>query len=144
MGDGINVETGGLTNFSKEVHADTDVFLGPATDRAEVQFREGIRFGVNNESDAVLAAKTRYADSLTAHQQNLREYVSAARLLANAADKVATMMQQTDSSAATSTQAAEQALWAAAEEARRIREAAVHGAQAGADPHPLGGQAVPQ
>jgi hypothetical protein len=144
VGDGINVETGGLTNFSKEVHADTDVFLGPATDRAEVQFREGIRFGVNNESDAVLAAKRRYADSLTASQVNLREYVSAARLLANAADKVAKMMQESDMRAADSTQAAEQALWDAAEEVRKLREAVVNGAQAGAGPHPLGGQAVPQ
>ncbi|WP_067508300.1 hypothetical protein [Actinoplanes sp. TFC3] len=137
MGDGINVETGGLSNFSKEVHADTDVFLEPARDRANVQFQEGIRFGQGNASEVVLAAKARYALSLGASQTNLTEYVKAARLLANAAEKVAAMLNESDARAAKSTEAADKALYEAWAEARAAF-LAVDGNS------PRGGQAVPQ
>ncbi|GAA2548259.1 hypothetical protein GCM10010435_17100 [Winogradskya consettensis] len=135
MGDGMNVETGGLTDFSRAVHADTDVFLGPATDRAQVQFREGVLFGQGNASDAVKLAKENYATALGISLQNLEQYVKAARLMANAAEKAAAAFEESDARSADGVSLAQQALWDAAEEARRIDEAAAqayrrHGGQA--------------
>ena len=125
MGEpGINVETGGLNKFATDVHVDTDSVLAPATVRAQVQLSDGVRFGVKNASGAVHAAKERYARSLVASTENLKRYVDAAKLLAAAAQKVAAEFDASDSRAAKSTAQAEQALWAAAEEARKARVAA--------------------
>jgi hypothetical protein len=121
---GINVETGGLNKFATDVHVDTDSVLGPATERAQVQLSDGVRFGAKNASGAVHAAKQRYAQSLVASTENLKQYVAAAKLLAAAAQKVAAELDASDARAAKSTAPAEQALWAAAEEARKARLAA--------------------
>lgn len=139
MGEpGINVETGGLSKFATDVHVDTDSVLAPATERAKVQLSDGVRFGAKNASGAVHAAKQRYAQSLVASTENLKRYVEAAKLLAAAAQKVAADFDASDARAAKSTAQAEQALWAAAEEARRARLAA----DQAANPPARGGRAA--
>ena len=139
MGEpGINVETGGLNKFATDVHVDTDSVLAPATERAKVQLSDGVRFGAKNASGAVHAAKERYAQSLVASTANLKRYVEAAKLLAAAAQKVAADFDASDSRAAKSTAQAEQALWAAAEEARKARLAA----DRAANPPAHGGRAA--
>ncbi|MEV8508732.1 hypothetical protein AB0368_28430 [Actinoplanes sp. NPDC051475] len=139
MGDpGINVETGGLTKFATDVHVDTDSVLAPATERAGIQLGDGVRFGEKNASGAVHAAKVRYAEGLAASTANLQEYVNAAKLLAAAAEKVAADFDASDTRAAKTTEQAEQALWAAAQEARAAR-LAVEQAQ---NPPRHGGQAA--
>jgi hypothetical protein len=135
---GINVETGGLNKFATDVHVDIDSVLAPATVRAQVQLYDGVHFGAKNASGAVHAAKERYARSLVASTENLKRYVEAAKLLAAAAQKVAAEFDASDSRAASSTAQAEQALWAAAEEARQARLAA----EQAAAPAPRGGRAA--
>ncbi|BCJ54160.1 hypothetical protein Asp14428_56350 [Actinoplanes sp. NBRC 14428] len=139
MGEpGINVETGGLSKFATDVHVDTDSVLAPAAERARIQLGDGVTFGARNASGAVHAAKVRYAQSLSASTANLKRYVEAAKLLAAAAEKVAADFDTSDTRAAKSTEQAEQALWAAAQEARAARLAA----ERAQNPPHHGGRAV--
>nr|BFE67957.1 hypothetical protein GCM10020092_012580 [Actinoplanes digitatis] len=89
MGDpGINVETGGLNKFATDVRADTDYVTEPAVGRAKLPL-DSVPFGAQNASGGVHAAKERYAKSLSASTANLGNFLTAARLLAAAAEKVA-------------------------------------------------------
>ncbi|RSM67832.1 hypothetical protein DMB66_14700 [Actinoplanes sp. ATCC 53533] len=124
MGDpGINVETGGLTRFAADVRADVDYVTEPAVGRATMPL-SSVPFGAQNASGAVHAAKQRYARSLNASTRNLSNFLAAARLLAAAAEKVAAEFDASDARSADGTRRVEQALWAAAEEARLARLAA--------------------
>jgi hypothetical protein len=125
---GINVETGGLTKFATDVRADTDNVAEPAVGRATMPL-DSVPFGAQNASGGVHAAKQRYARSLSASTENLTNYLAAARLLAAAAEKVAAEFDATDARSAEGTKRVQQALWLAAEEARRTRLAAEQAAQ---------------
>ncbi|MGW4941718.1 hypothetical protein ACWEOZ_09035 [Actinoplanes sp. NPDC004185] len=124
MGDpGINVETGGLNKFAEDVRADVDNITEPAVGRATLPL-DSVPFGAQNASGGVHAAKERYARSLTASTENLSNFLAAARLLAAAAEKVAAEFDATDARSAEGTKRVEQALFSAAEEARRAQAAA--------------------
>ncbi|MEU8229384.1 hypothetical protein AB0C12_07235 [Actinoplanes sp. NPDC048967] len=135
MGDrGIDVETGGLTRFATDVRADVDNITEPAVGRATLPL-DSVPFGAQNASGGVHAAKERYARSLTASTENLSNFLAAARLLAAAAEKVAAEFDAIDARSAEGTKRVEQALFSAAEEARRARIAAE---QAAHPRHPNG------
>lgn len=137
MGDpGINVETGGLTRFAADVRADADYVTEPAVGRATLPL-DSVPFGARNVSGGVHAAKLRYAQSLSASTRNLGNFLAAARLLAAAAEKVAAEFDAGDARSAAGVKRVEQALWAAAEEARLARLAAERAAT-----RPAGGRAV--
>ncbi|AGZ46001.1 hypothetical protein [Actinoplanes friuliensis] len=123
MGDQINVETGGLNKFATDVRADTDNVTEPAVGRAKMPL-DSVPFGESNVSGGVHAAKQRYAQSLSASTSNLTNYLSAARLLAAAAEKVAADFDAVDAKSAEGTKLVEHALWTAAQEARAARIAA--------------------
>ena len=90
MGDpSINVETGELKRFAKDVGSETDEVMQPAVGRATMPLQDGVTFGAKNASGAVHAAKTRYAQSLTASMSNLTEFINAAKIMATAAERVA-------------------------------------------------------
>ncbi|GAA3350434.1 hypothetical protein GCM10020358_76340 [Amorphoplanes nipponensis] len=138
MGEpGINVETGGLTKFAADVRADVDFITGPAVGRATMPL-DSVPFGARNAGGGVHAAKQRYARSLSASTENLGNFLAAARLLAAAAAKVAAELDASDARSAAGTKRVEQAMFAAAEEARLARLAAE---QAAHPSHP-GGRAV--
>jgi hypothetical protein len=124
VGDsGINVETGGLNKFATDVRADMDYVSEPAVGRAKLPL-DSVPFGAQNASGGVHAAKERYAKSLSASTANLANYLTAARLLAAAAEKVAADFDAVDARSADGTKRVEHALWTAAEEARAARLAA--------------------
>ena len=138
MGEsGINVETGGLTKFATDVRADVDFITEPAVGRATMPL-DSVPFGAQNAGGGVHAAKERYARSLTASTENLSNFLAAARLLAAAAEKVAAEFDATDARSAEGTKRVEQAMFAAAEEARLARLAA----EQAAHPRSQGGRAV--
>ena len=124
MGDGIRVETDGLNKSSERVQGDTSRTLEPGYSDAQVYLQSGVRFGQNNASGAVHAAKERYAASLQASTANIVEYMQAARVLADAAAKVATLFDASDDRSAARTDDVHSALSAAAVEAQQRREAA--------------------
>ena len=124
MGDpGINVETGGLAKFATDVRADVDNVTEPAVGRATLPL-DSVPFGAQNASGGVHAAKQRYARSLSASTENLGNFLAAARLLAAAAEKVAAEFDASDARSAEGVKRVEQALFSAAEEARRAQAAA--------------------
>ena len=101
MGDpSINVETGELKRFAKDVGFDADEVLQPAVGRATMPLQDGVTFGAKNASGAVHAAKTRYAQSLSASMSNLDEFVYAAKIMAAAAEMVAADFDASDARAA--------------------------------------------
>ncbi|MBL7254922.1 hypothetical protein [Paractinoplanes lichenicola] len=124
MSDGIRVETDGLNKFSDQVQDDTSRTLEPGYSDARVSFGTGVRFGTNNASGSVHAAKARYAASVEASTANIEEYMAAARVLADAAAKVAEALDATDMRAADRTDWINGALVTAATEAQARRQAA--------------------
>jgi hypothetical protein len=96
----INVETGELKRFAKDVGFDADEVLQPAVGRATLPLQDGVTFGAKNASGAVHAAKTRYAQSLGASMSNLDEFVYAAKIMASAAAMVAADFDASDARAA--------------------------------------------
>lgn len=101
MGDAINVDTGELRKFAEDVAFDADEMMRPDMARA-TQPLDGVRFGEQNASGAVHAAKARYTQSLDASMRNLNEYVRAAKFMAAVAAIVATDFDNTDSRSAES------------------------------------------
>ena len=142
MGDGIRVETDGLSKFSDQVQNDTSRTLEPGYSDARVHLQYGVRFGQNNASGGVHAAKERYAASLQASTDNIVEYMNAARVLADAAAKVAALFDASDERSAARTDVVQGALAAAATEAQQRREAADRAAREGYPTAGGGRQAV--
>ncbi|WP_250003048.1 hypothetical protein [Actinoplanes sp. M2I2] len=124
MSDGIRVDTDGLNTFSEAVRDDTSRTLGSGYADARVTLGTGVRFGVNNASGSVHAAKARYAASVEASTANVEEYLAAARVLADAATKVAAALDASDNRSAERTDWVTGALAAAAREAQERRLAA--------------------
>jgi hypothetical protein len=96
----IHVDTDGLTEFAGNVG-----FYATKVDPADVsrsrqQFAAGVTFGVKNASGAVHVAKENYARALTTSLQNLTEFVEAARILADAAEKAAADFKNVDARSA--------------------------------------------
>jgi hypothetical protein len=122
MGDpSINVETGELRRFAKDVGSDTDNVLQPAVGRATTPLQDGVTFGATNASGAVHAAKTRYAESLTASVGNLHEFVEAAKIMATAAEMVAADYDETDARAADRAARVSNILHTATQQAQQAR-----------------------
>ncbi|XVU24693.1 hypothetical protein ACQPZJ_47040 [Actinoplanes sp. CA-054009] len=115
MGDGIRVQSDGLTAFSGQVHDDTSRTIEPGYSDARVYLEAGVRFGANSAGGGVHAAKQRYAESLRASSENIIEYMYAARVLADAATSVAAMFDRTDLTAKERVEYVNGALHAAAE-----------------------------
>ncbi|MEV4350372.1 hypothetical protein AB0J83_38440 [Actinoplanes sp. NPDC049596] len=126
MGDGIRVESDGLTAFSGQVHDDTARTIEPGYSDARVYLDSGVRFGRNNAGGGVQAAKQRYAESLRASSANIVEYMYAARVLADAATSVAAMFDRTDLTAEQRVDYVNGALAAAAVEVQQQFDAAAH------------------
>ncbi len=129
MGDEIRVETDGLTKFSDQVQGDVARTIESGYSDAKVSLASGVRFGEKNASGGVHAAKERYAASLTASSLNVIEYMAAARVLADAAAKVAALFDASDTRSADRTAEVNGALQAALSESRMRR--------ATADGHPM-------
>lgn len=101
MGDAINVDTGELRKFAEDVTFDADEMMLPDMARATRPL-DGVRFGEQNASGAVHAAKARYTQSLEASTKNLGEYVKAAKFMAALAAIVATDFDSADARSAES------------------------------------------
>ena len=139
MGDpSISVETGELRRFAEDVGFAADEVLAPAVDRATVPLRDGVPFGGRNASGAVHAAKTRYAQALSAHLSNLTEFVAAAKIMAAAAAQVAADFDTADSRSADASTRVGAILRTAADEAQVARFAA----ERAANPPRYGGRAA--
>lgn len=125
MGDpSINVETGELKRFAKDVGFDTDEVLQPAVSRATQPLLDGVTFGAKNASGAVHAAKTRYAQSLSASMSNLDEFVYAAKIMAAAAEMVAKDFDASDARAADTAARVSSILQTATQQSLAARHAA--------------------
>ena len=139
MGDpSINVETGELRRFATDVGFEADEVLAPAVDRATFPLQNGVRFGVKNASGAVHAAKTRYAQALTAHMSNLTEFIEAAKIMAAAAAEVAKDFDAVDTRSADASVRVGNILRTATDDAQATRLAA----ERAANPPRHGGQAA--
>jgi hypothetical protein len=134
----INVQTGELRRFAKDVGFEADEVLAPAVDRATLPLQDGVRFGAKNASGAVHAAKTRYAQALSAHMSNLTEYIQAAKIMAAAAAQVATDFDEVDARSADASARVGNILRTATDQAQAARLAA----ERAADPPRHGGQAA--
>ena len=89
MGDPrVEVRTGQLNEFARDVRFEAGEVLEPAVSRSTVPLRDGVTFGARNASGAVHSAKVKYARSLTASMANLNEFIEAAKIMATAAEKV--------------------------------------------------------
>jgi hypothetical protein len=127
----INVETGELKRFAKDVGFDADEVLQPAVGRATQPLLDGVTFGGKNASGAVHAAKTRYAQSLSASMSNLDEFVYAAKIMAAAAEMVAADFDASDARAADTAARISSILQTATEQSHAARQAADGAAQPG-------------
>jgi len=96
----ISVNLNELIELARVMRAETDVGLRPESERARTGLQEGVCFGVRSASGYVYGAKQRYHDSLTQALQQLTQYVRAADILAEAAEKVARQYAHTDALAA--------------------------------------------
>jgi hypothetical protein len=134
----INVETGELRRFATDVGFEADEVLAPAVDRATFPLQNGVRFGAKNASGAVHAAKTRYAQALTAHMTNLNEYIEAAKIMAAAAAAVAEDFDAVDGRSAEASLRVGTILRTATDDAQATRLAA----ERAANPPRHGGQAA--
>ncbi|GLY95749.1 hypothetical protein [Actinoplanes sp. NBRC 103695] len=114
----INVETGELNNFAKDVRFEADEVFRPAVSRAAVSL-SGINFGQKNASGAVHAAKTRYSQAMSAHVRNLNAYVEAAGIMAAAAELVAKEFDAVDANNAEAAARVNAMLRSATDEAHR-------------------------
>ena len=114
----INVETGELNNFAKDVRFEADEVFRPAVSRAAVSL-SGINFGQKNASGAVHAAKTRYSQAMSAHVRNLNAYVEAAGIMAAAAEIVAREFDAVDANNAEAAARVNAMLRSATDEAHR-------------------------
>ena len=123
MADGIRVETDGLNKFSEKVQGDVARTIEPGYSDAKVSLASGVGFGANSASGGVFAAKERYRESLRASTANIVEYMAAARVLADAAAKVAATFDASDGRSADRVDEVKAALQAALTEARLRREA---------------------
>jgi hypothetical protein len=128
VADGVKVETDGLNKFSDQVQDDTSRTLESGYSNAKVDLSSGVQFGAKSASGGVHAAKQRYAQSLKASTDNVAAYLDAARILADAAAKVATAFAATDGRAAGRTDEVQRALNQAVQESQQRR--------AQADGHP--------
>jgi hypothetical protein len=125
MGDpSINVETGELKRFAKDVGFETDEVMQPAVGRATMPLQDGVTFGAKNVSGAVYAAKTRYAQSLSASMGNLTEFINAAKIMATAAEKVAQDFDAVDTRSAEGSARVSSILRTATDDAHAARVAA--------------------
>lgn len=114
----IDVETGELNNFAKDVRFEADEVFQPAVSRATTSL-SGINFGQKNASGAVHAAKTRYGQAMSAHLANLNAYVEAAQIMAAAAELVAKEFDAVDQHNADAAARVNAMLRTATDEARR-------------------------
>jgi len=114
----IKVETSELDRFAKDVRFESDEGLQPAIGRASAQLT-GVRFGQNNASGSVHAAKARYAEALDVHITNLNNYVEAGQIMAEAAELVAKEFDAVDARSADATKKVGQILRTATDEYRR-------------------------
>ena len=139
MGDpSINVQTGELRRFAEDVGFEADEVLAPAVDRATLPLQVGVRFGAKNASGSVHAAKTRYAQALSAHMTNLAEYIEAAKIMAAAAAQVAADFDEVDVRSADASARVGNILRTATDQAHAARLAA----ERAANPPRPGGQAA--
>jgi hypothetical protein len=120
----INVETGELKRFAKDVGFDADEVLQPAVGRATMPLQDGVTFGAKNASGAVHAAKTRYAQSLSVSMGNLDEFVYAAKIMAAAAEMVAADFDASDARAADTAARVSNILQTATQQSLAARQAA--------------------
>ncbi|MFI7541628.1 hypothetical protein [Actinoplanes sp. NPDC049599] len=126
MSDGsIHVETGGLSEFAGDVRFYAEEVDPLDVDRSKQSFSAGITFGTRNASLAVLAAKQDYAEALTNSLVNLTRFVEAARILAEAAEQVATDFQAVDDQSERSVNNINYMLTTATDQARVARHADV-------------------
>lgn len=85
----IQVDPDGLSEFASNVGFYATEIDPAAVSRSRQQFAQGVTFGVKNASGTVHVAKENYARALAASLQNLTEFVEAAKILADAAEKAA-------------------------------------------------------
>ena len=85
----IHVDTDGLKEFADNVGFYATEVDPEDVSRSKQQFAAGVTFGVRSASGAVHVAKENYAKALATSLQNLTEFVEAARILADAAEKAA-------------------------------------------------------
>jgi hypothetical protein len=101
---GIRVRTGELYRFAEGVRFETASVFAPAVAALSVPLRSGVPFGVRlrEVSGVTEAAAERYASAVDTSLANLRRFVQAASLLAEAVERVAADLRAADTRAAAS------------------------------------------
>lgn len=116
MPDGVQIDTDEVNGFANQVRGEAAGGLTAAMHRGRDLHRHGVVFGANFAGGSVLAAKTRYAEALSGIEANLRAYVEAARVFADAAERIATEFAGADAASADAQRKVEQLLNGAVEE----------------------------
>jgi hypothetical protein len=111
MGDpSIHVDLDGLRRFASDVGFYAYEVDPHDVHRSKQQFAEGVCFGANNASGAVFVAKENYQKALTRSLGNLTEFVKAAQILAEAAERAAADFDAADGRSADAIAAVDRAL----------------------------------
>ncbi|MFI5491774.1 hypothetical protein [Actinoplanes sp. NPDC051859] len=100
MPEGIQIDTDGVGEFAKTMHADTKGYISAANRGIDLH-GHGVVFGTKIDSDIVRAAKERYGLALENTEANLRVYRFMAEAFAEVAEAVARDFAGADLSSAT-------------------------------------------
>ena len=111
----IQVDPDGLSEFASNVGFYATEIDPEDVSRSRQQFAQGVTFGVKNASGTVHVAKENYARALAVSLQNLTEFVAAAKILADAAEKAAIDYKASDGQSADTMAEINQRLYEAAQ-----------------------------
>lgn len=124
--DGVRIQTDEVHDFASKVRKDADSGLTSAAQRGRALHGEGVVFGQNIEGDIIRAAKAKYAEALQNTEANLRTYVMMARILADAAAKVAEQFGHADMSSAEQQNQVKELLRTGMDQAKALELAGQH------------------
>jgi hypothetical protein len=89
VADGVEIDTGQVVDFGRDLRAQADKGFSSAATRGADLHEHGVVFGAAIPGGAVLEAKTKYARALEMTEANLRAYKAAAMVFAEVAEQIA-------------------------------------------------------
>lgn len=120
MADGVEIDTEQVDDFGRGMRAQAGEGFASAAKRGADLHSFGVVFGAGLPGEAILAAKTRYAQALENTDANLRAYEAAAEILAEVAEQVARDFSTADMSSVVAQRKVESLLSGAIDRANKV------------------------
>lgn len=117
MPDGVEIDTGQVSDFAQGMSREANGGFAAAADRGADLHQHGVVFGASIPGGTLLDAKTRYAQALANTDANLRAYQQAAGIFADVAERIARDFASADLASAGAQRQVEALLNTAIEEA---------------------------